>query len=132
MAQPGYRELEEPGHRSSFVGKMAPHVVMRRIHRVIAQLKRWAPGVYHRLPTNRLRAYLGWVRCPRSARLSNGAGTIGPYDPVKHRLRTTWRAAHRLTAHLSSRSGWPRRRAPSSADLMRPGAAEAPNYEAHE
>ena len=37
---------------------MAANIALPSIHRVFAQLKRWARGVYHGLRSKRLQAYL--------------------------------------------------------------------------
>ena len=55
---PAYRELQDHGHRPIVVGSMAAHIVLPWIHRVFAQLKRWALGVYHGLRPKHLQAYL--------------------------------------------------------------------------
>lgn len=49
---PGYT------HEPHVVGKMAAHVVLPWVHRVIANLKVWAMGVYHGLRRKHLQAYL--------------------------------------------------------------------------
>ena len=55
---PAYRELQDHGHKPIVVGSMAGHIVLPWIHRVFAQLKRWALGVYHGLRPKHLQAYL--------------------------------------------------------------------------
>lgn len=45
-------------HEPHFVGKQPAHTVLPWIHRVFANFKRWAMGVYHGLRLNHLQAYL--------------------------------------------------------------------------
>lgn len=47
-----------PGHDPHVIGPMAAHVVLPWIHRVFANLKRWALGVYHGLRPRHLQSYL--------------------------------------------------------------------------
>jgi hypothetical protein len=49
---PGYK------HEPHVVGKMAAHVVLPWVHRVISNLKTWALGVYHGLRRQHLQSYL--------------------------------------------------------------------------
>lgn len=52
---PGTPEVKHDPH---VVGTMAAHVVLPWTHRVFANLKRWALGVYHGLRRNHLQSYL--------------------------------------------------------------------------
>lgn len=52
---PGTPEVDHDPH---VVATMAAHVVLPWTHRVIANLKRWALGVYHGLRRNHLQSYL--------------------------------------------------------------------------
>ena len=47
-----------PGHEPHVIGPMAAHVVLPWVHRVFANLKRWALGVYHGLRPKHLQSYL--------------------------------------------------------------------------
>jgi transposase-like protein/predicted RNA-binding Zn-ribbon protein involved in translation (DUF1610 family) len=54
-AYPGTGEVNHDRH---VVGAMAAHLVLPWIHRVFANLKRWALGVYHGLRQKHLQSYL--------------------------------------------------------------------------
>ncbi len=54
----GYANLEGPAHDPHVIGKMAAHVVLPWVHRVFANLKTWALGVYHGLRRPHLQTYL--------------------------------------------------------------------------
>jgi transposase-like protein len=54
----GYGGLEGPTHEPHVIGKMAAHVVLPWVHRVFANLKTWALGVYHGLRKPHLQSYL--------------------------------------------------------------------------
>jgi hypothetical protein len=54
-AYPGTAAVDHDPH---VVGKMAAHLVLPWTHRVFANLKRWALGVYHGLRRNHLQSYL--------------------------------------------------------------------------
>jgi hypothetical protein len=53
-----YRSLKGYNHQPKVVGKMAAHIVLPWIHRVFANFKRWALGVYHGVRAQHLRRYL--------------------------------------------------------------------------
>jgi ISXO2-like transposase domain/Transposase zinc-ribbon domain len=55
---PGYRHLKEVKHDPRVVGDVPAHTVLPWIHRVFANAKRWALGVYHGLRPDHLQAYL--------------------------------------------------------------------------
>lgn len=53
-----YRGLPEREHTERVIGPMAAHILMPWIHRVFANLKRLAMGVYHGFRRKYLQAYL--------------------------------------------------------------------------
>lgn len=54
----GYPGAPGIGHESHVVGPMAAHIVLPWVHRLFANLKTWALGVYHGLRRPHLQAYL--------------------------------------------------------------------------
>ena len=46
------------GHEPRVVGNIAAHVLLPWVHRIIANMKTWALGVYHGLRRKHLQAYL--------------------------------------------------------------------------
>ena len=54
----GYARLKEVKHDPKVVGDVPAHLVLPWIHRVFANAKRWALGVYHGLRPDHLQAYL--------------------------------------------------------------------------
>lgn len=54
----GYPGAADVGHEPHIVGPMAAHLVLPWVHRVFANLKRWALGVYHGLRPKHLQTYL--------------------------------------------------------------------------
>lgn len=54
----GYSRLKYVRHDPKIVGSMAAHVLLPWIHRVFANAKRWALGVYHGLRQRHLQRYL--------------------------------------------------------------------------
>jgi transposase-like protein len=54
----GYAKLKAVKHDPKVVGPMAAHVLLPWIHRVFANAKRWALGVYHGLRAPHLQRYL--------------------------------------------------------------------------
>ncbi len=54
----GYARLKDVKHDPKIVGPMAAHVVLPWVHRVFANTKRWALGVYHGLRRKHLQRYL--------------------------------------------------------------------------
>jgi len=54
----GYTDLPDHTHEPKVVGTMAAHLVLHWTHRVFANLKRWALGVYHGLRPKHLQRYL--------------------------------------------------------------------------
>jgi hypothetical protein len=59
----GYVGLPRHHHRPQVVGKMAAHVVLKWVHRVFAQLKRWALGTFHGFRRAHLQRYLDEFVC---------------------------------------------------------------------
>ena len=54
----GYARLKEVKHDPKVVGDAPAHSVLPWVHRVFANAKRWALGVYHGLRPAHLQAYL--------------------------------------------------------------------------
>ena len=54
----GYRRLKDVKHDPKVVGDAPAHLVLPWVHRVFANAKRWALGVYHGLRPKHLQAYL--------------------------------------------------------------------------
>jgi transposase-like protein len=54
----GYRRLKDVKHDPRVVGETPAHQVLPWVHRVFANAKRWAMGVYHGLRPAHLQAYL--------------------------------------------------------------------------
>ena len=84
----GYARLEDVQHDPRVVGDAPAHAVLPWVHRVFANAKRWAMGVYHGLRAAHLQAYLDEFvfrfnrrRTPQAAfaRLLGLAVTIGPH-----------------------------------------------------
>src|ERR687884_74979 len=53
----GYARLKDVKHDPRVVGDVPAHLVLPWVHRVFANAKRWALGVYHGLRPKHLRAY---------------------------------------------------------------------------
>src|SRR3954463_1603347 len=84
----GYKRLRDVNHEPRVVGDAPAHLVLPWVHRVFANAKRWALGVYHGLRPKHLQAYLDEFvfrfnrrRPPQAAfaRLLGLAVTIGPH-----------------------------------------------------
>jgi hypothetical protein len=54
----GYAGVADVGHDPHTIGAMAAHIVLPWAHRIFANLKRWALGVYHGLRRKHLQSYL--------------------------------------------------------------------------
>ena len=54
----GYPGLSGHGHEPRVVGKTPAHLVLKWVHRVFSNLKRWALGTFHGLRRAHLRRYL--------------------------------------------------------------------------
>jgi hypothetical protein len=86
-----YHERDN-GHKPILVGSMAAHIVLPWIHRVFAQLKRWALGVYHGLRPKDLQAYLDefvfrWNRRRlRKSSLDTLLDIVGISQPAPYRM----------------------------------------------
>jgi ISXO2-like transposase domain/Transposase zinc-ribbon domain len=55
---PGYKGLKDVKHDPKVIGDTPAHQVLPWVHRVFANAKRWALGVYHGLRTEHLQGYL--------------------------------------------------------------------------
>ena len=55
---PGYKKLKDVKHDPRVAGEAPAHLVLPWVHRVFANAKRWALGVYHGLRPDHLQAYL--------------------------------------------------------------------------
>jgi hypothetical protein len=84
----GYRHLKDVKHDPRIVGDAPAHAVLPWVHRVFANAKRWAMGVYHGLREEHLQRYLDEFvfrfnrrRTPQAAfaRLLGLATAIGPH-----------------------------------------------------
>src|SRR4051794_37880593 len=84
----GYKKLKDVKHDPKVVGETPARLVLPWVHRVFANAKRWALGVYHGLREEHLQAYLDEFvsrfnrrRTPQAAfaRLLGLAVTIGPH-----------------------------------------------------
>src|SRR5690349_9243306 len=84
----GCKRLKDVKHEPTVVGDAPAHLVLPWVHRVFANAKRWALGVYHGLREEHLQAYLDEFvfrfnrrRTPQAAfaRLLGLAVTIGPH-----------------------------------------------------
>ena len=53
---PGYKRLKDVEHDPRVVGDVPAHLVLPWVHRVFANAKRWALGVYHGLRPKHLQA----------------------------------------------------------------------------
>jgi ISXO2-like transposase domain/Transposase zinc-ribbon domain len=85
---PGYARLKDVKHDPKVIGDAPAHLVLPWIHRVFANAKRWAMGVYHGLRPAHLQAYLDEFvfrfnrrHTPQAAfaRLLGLATVIGPH-----------------------------------------------------
>src|SRR4051812_24158542 len=84
----GYARLKDVKHDPKVIGETPAHLVLPWVHRVFANAKRWAMGVYHGLRAEHLQAYLDEFafrfnrrRSPQAAfaRLLGLATVIGPH-----------------------------------------------------
>jgi ISXO2 transposase-like protein/transposase-like zinc ribbon protein len=84
----GYRHLKDVKHDPRIIGDAPAHAVLPWVHRVFANAKRWAMGVYHGLREEHLQRYLDEFvfrfnrrRTPEAAfaRLLGLATAIGPH-----------------------------------------------------
>jgi hypothetical protein len=84
----GYRHLKDVKHDPRVIGETPAHLVLPWVHRVFANAKRWAMGVYHGLREKHLQRYLDEFvfrfnrrRAPQAAfsRLLGLATATGPH-----------------------------------------------------
>ncbi len=84
----GYARLKDVKHDPKVIGDASAHAVLPWVHRVFANAKRWAMGVYHGLREEHLQRYLDEFvfrfnrrRTPQAAfaRLLGLATVIGPH-----------------------------------------------------
>ena len=54
----GYARLTDVKHEPTVIGDTPAHLILPWVHRVFANAKRWALGVYHGLREKHLQAYL--------------------------------------------------------------------------
>ena len=81
---PGYKKLKDVKHDPRVVGDAPAHLVLPWIHRVFANAKRWALGVYHGLREKHLQAG-PWPRAgepdPGSTSSCSGSTAGAPRTP---------------------------------------------------
>ena len=82
----GYAKLSDHDHDPKVIGSMAAHVVLKWIHRVFSNLKRWALGTFHGLRRAHLHRYLDefvfrWNRRRHTATAFDTLLTIGTRLP---------------------------------------------------
>jgi transposase-like protein len=84
----GYKGLKDVKHDPRVIGETPAHLVLPWVHRVFANAKRWAMGVYHGLREKHLQRYLDEFvfrfnrrRAPQAAfsRLLGLATATGPH-----------------------------------------------------
>ncbi len=89
---PAYAGAPQAGHEPHIVGNMAAHIVLPWTHRIFANLKRWALGVYHGLRKKHLQAYLDefvfrFNHCrTRHAAFQSLLGLAGNAQPVTYNM----------------------------------------------
>ena len=94
----GYARLKDVKHDPQVVGDAPAHAVLPWIHRVFANAKRWALGVYHGLREEHLQAYLDEFvfrfnrrRTPQAAFAASSASPSRPdripTTPSSHRAQ---------------------------------------------
>ena len=88
----GYSGAPGVTHDPHVVGRMAAHVVLPWTHRVFANLKRWALGVYHGLRRKRLQTYLDEFvfrfnrRRARHAAFRSLLGIAAAHSPLSYKM----------------------------------------------
>ncbi len=88
----GYCGAPGVTHDPHLVGRMAAHVVLPWTHRVFANLKRWALGVYHGLRRKHLQTYLDEFvfrfnrRRARHAALRSLLGIAAAHSPLSYKM----------------------------------------------
>jgi hypothetical protein len=89
---PGYAGAPDVTHDPHVVGRMAAHVVLPWTHRVFANLKRWALGVYHGLRRKHLQTYLDEFafrfnrRRTRHAAFRSLLGIAAAHSPLSYKM----------------------------------------------
>jgi ISXO2-like transposase domain/Transposase zinc-ribbon domain len=88
----GYAGAPDVTHDPHVVGRMAAHVVLPWTHRVFANLKRWALGVYHGLRRKHLQTYLDEFvfrfnrRRTRHAAFRSLLGIAAAHSPLSYKM----------------------------------------------
>ena len=88
----GYSGAPGITHDPHVVGRMAAHVVLPWTHRVFANLKRWALGVYHGLRRKHLQTYLDEFvfrfnrRRARHAAFRSLLGIAAAHSPLSYKM----------------------------------------------
>jgi transposase-like protein len=88
----GYAGLADVGHDPHTIGTMAAHIVLPWAHRIFANLKRWALGVYHGLRRNHLQSYLDEFvfrfnrRHTRPAAFRSLLGIATTHTPITYKM----------------------------------------------
>jgi hypothetical protein len=88
----GYSGAPGVTHDPHVVGRMAAHIVLPWTHRVVANLKRWALGVYHGLRRKHLQTYLDEFvfrfnrRRARHAAFRSLLGIAAAHSPLSHKM----------------------------------------------
>jgi hypothetical protein len=88
----GYSGAPGVTHDPHVVGRMAAHIVLPWTHRVVANLKRWALGVYHGLRRKHLQTYLDEFvfrfnrRRARHAAFRSLLGIAAAHSPLSYKM----------------------------------------------
>src|SRR3954466_3280002 len=88
----GYSGAPGVTHDPHVVGRMAAHIVLPWTHRVFANLKRWALGVYHGLRRKHLQTYLDEFVFPFNPRRTRHApfrsllSIAGAHPPLSYKM----------------------------------------------
>ena len=99
MAGPDYLGAAGVTHDPHVVGKMAAHIVLPWVHRIFANLKVWALGVYHGLRRKYLQSYLDEFvfrfnrRRTRHAAFRSLLGIAAALQPRPYKMMTSPEAA---------------------------------------
>ena len=87
---PAYPGAPGVSHDPHVIGKMAAHIVLPWVHRIFANLKVWALGVYHGLRRKHLQTYLDEFvfrfnrRRARHAAFRSLLGIAAAHAPLSH------------------------------------------------
>ena len=99
---PGYRRLKDVKHDPRVVGDAPAHAVLPWIHRVFANAKRWALGVYHGLRPKHLQAYRDeFVFRSNRRRTPPSTGCSASASPSSPRPTRCWWSGANGISHLS-------------------------------